>query len=171
VYEWGVFIGSCILAWVILALFLVTGRLVYTPFKSLPKGFYWRMSTTPAGQRGEVVVINSPDNWRPFLPANFPTTHVMKQVVGVVGDVVCWTDDAMLVTLYAHTPDSVTTTYPYHHAIDWRWGSGGFCVTLRSHELVLVGTHERSMDSRYLGPVQYSAILYQVTPLLTWGAK
>ena len=44
------------------------------------------------------------------------------------------------------------------------------CHTIPAGELLLVGTHPRSFDSRYIGVVDGQLLQFRVHPLWTWEA-
>jgi type IV secretory pathway protease TraF len=62
-----------------------------------------------------------------------------------------------------------TVSYPYHAAkIGMRRPDA--CLTVPLEHLILVGTHPRSFDSRYIGMVDGHLLQFRVWPLWTWEA-
>jgi|SRR4029077_8440894 type IV secretory pathway protease TraF len=136
---------------------------VYTPSASLPKGWYLRVWTVGEIGVGDLVVAETPPHLRRLLPPGFPHAGLLKQIAAVGGMEVCWTPDAMQV----HTAAG-TQRYWKHPAITRR-DEPDHCEVLTSAVVVLVGTHPRSMDGRYLGPILRAYIRFRVVPLWTWG--
>jgi type IV secretory pathway protease TraF len=145
---------------------MLRGRLpviIYSPSPSLRQGWYiesWEQPATP--DTGDVVYMRTPEVLKPYMPPDWPAHHLLKQVVAVAGMRVCWEPDAMIV----ETPDGFLKRYRLHADITARYPLG--CAILTPDVLVVVGTHARSFDSRYVGPVNARLVDSVVVPLWTW---
>jgi type IV secretory pathway protease TraF len=127
---------------------------------SMPQGFYWRLGRADAVQRGDLVEMSVPDSVLPYLGELPASVHLLKQVVGQAGDTVCWQGEGLTVNgrLLAALPPALTTAEPV-----------GACRVLDQDEVVVLGSHPQSCDSRTLGPMARRRLLYRVVPLWTWG--
>jgi len=137
--------------------------IVYNPSPSLKRGWYLQAGTrrgTP--ETGTIVYMRTPAVFTPYMPSEWPAHHLLKQVVAVAGMRVCWAHDAMTV----ETPDGFSKRYHLHADIPARYPIG--CTTLQPDALVVIGTHLRSFDSRYVGPVSALLVDCTVVPLWTW---
>jgi type IV secretory pathway protease TraF len=143
-----------------LAIYLGT-QMVLTLTPSLPVGLYWRLGLPTTLVRGITVELTPPDRLFTVLPqATRPrVTTMLKQVGAVEGEEVCWNEGAMIAA------GQTWTRYPTHLLAAGLVG----CRTLEPDEVVLVGEHPRSCDSRDFGPVHRGHILGAVIPLWTWG--
>jgi type IV secretory pathway protease TraF len=105
-----------------------------------------------------LVLLTPPDALVPHL-GSLP--HALKQIAGLPGDTVCWSATAMVM------PDGA----PYPRLVDaLRGGGDGTCRVLTADEVVLVGTHPYSLDSRDIGPVSVHRLVARLTPLWAWTA-
>lgn len=131
----------------------------YTP--SLPLGVYvLRPGLTVT--RGVLVDFEIPSRARAFiadryLPARF---HLLKRVVALEGDVVCFTDgsfrvDGVAVSTIARR-DSVGRPLPMFD----------FCGKVPAGTAFVATPHPSSLDSRYFGPLPLSDLTV-ATPLWT----
>jgi type IV secretory pathway protease TraF len=90
--------------------------------------------------------------------------RLLKHVAAIPGDRVCWDADGMTVGT-----SRGTVTYPYHsEKIEFRRPTD--CLIVPPGFLILVGTHPRSFDSRYIGAVSGHLLQMRVIPLWTWEA-
>ena len=163
--------------WVGVGLYGVGRQLVYNPSTSLPQG--WYVKAWPQGELtvGDLVVVESPDTWKPYVPAQFKTTRLLKQVAAGGETVVCWAEIGMYVThasrlhttngLWRHDQAQQPQWYFVHPEVRAPRHPIG-CQVLAKEELVVTGGHTRSIDSRYLGPVDRRLVQYRVVPLWTW---
>ena len=159
------------LKWGVLALMLTLGSttpqwvpavLIYAPSASLPKGWYVRAFPARTVQVSDLVVLDVPASMAPYMPLDVPHTRLLKQVAALGGDTVCWELRAMTIT----TPQG-TARYPLHpEGPALRQPDG--CHALGADTLVIVGTHPRSFDSRYVGTMPLSLVRFRVVPLWTW---
>jgi type IV secretory pathway protease TraF len=132
--------------------------LVYGPSPSLPQGWYVRVMPAHPLQVGDVVSLWTPERLLPRMPSNMPPYRMLKRVAGLGGMEVCWTPERMQVggKEYLRQPD-------VHIEPEL---SG--CAVVAQDEMVMVGDHPRSIDSRYIGPVPVRLVRFQVQPLWTW---
>jgi type IV secretory pathway protease TraF len=124
---------------------------------SLPLGFYWQHADLTPLQRGMMVLFTPPDA---MVLALGPLRTAMKVVVGLPGDVVCWTPDAMVVPAIVRYLRQRPLT---------QMGAPNGCITVASEQIVVVGTHPHSLDSRDMGPVPMARLMARLTSLWTWG--
>ena len=131
-----------------------TPRLLYNPTASAPRGWYW-VERTRALQVGDLAVVRLPPEVatfaaeRRYLPLEVP---LLKRVAAVGGQRVCAADDRLYVDA---TPvadvlrlDAIGRALPI-------WSG---CRSLDNGELLLIGDHAASFDSRYFGPVRTSSV-------------
>jgi type IV secretory pathway protease TraF len=135
---------------------------VYAPSASLPKGWYLRDFATRDLAIGDVVVVEMPQGvWTTESVEGHPP-RLLKQVAGMPGTRVCWHAEGMTVVTAQGA-----VVYPYHaEKRSLRRADG--CLTVPAQHLVLVGTHPRSFDSRYIGIVDGHLFQFRVRPLWTW---
>jgi type IV secretory pathway protease TraF len=138
--------------------------LVYAPSASLPKGWYVRAFPARPLTVGDLVVLTVPASMDAAVPQEVPQRRLLKSVAAVEGDTVCWEQGAMV----RATPAGAVQ-YPLHPDVPVAAHPSG-CQTLEAEHLVIVGTHPRSMDSRYVGPVPARLVQFRVVPLWTWEA-
>lgn len=128
---------------------------------SLPRGLY--VASAREIGRGSVVMLQQPDAARRYLvqlgfPAELP---LLKRVVGLPGDPVCASPDAVRVagrSARILAADSRGTALPA-----WRG-----CRRLAHDELFLLGDSAASFDSRYFGPVRVADVRGPYREVLTW---
>lgn len=138
--------------------------LVYAPSASLPKGWYIRDVTQRPLATGDLVVVTMPEQLWTVIEGQRLPHRLLKHVAAGVGDQVCWETDAMTVSTAMGA-----AVYPYHvEALRMQQPQG--CHTITAGELLLVGTHPRSFDSRYIGVVDGQLLQFRVHPLWTWEA-
>ena len=138
-----------------------TPWLLYNPTASAPRGWYWVMRTQ-ALQVGDLAVVRLPPNIatlaseRRYLPLGVP---LLKRVAAVGGQQVCVADHRLYVDT---TPvaevlrlDAAGRALPV-------WSG---CRLLDGGEMLLIGDHAASFDSRYFGPVRTSSVEGRAVPL------
>jgi type IV secretory pathway protease TraF len=137
---------------------------VYAPSASLPKGWYVRDFATRDIAIGDMVVVEMPrEMWTtPEVTGRPP--RLLKHVAAGPGDRVCWDADGMTVVTARGT-----AIYPYH-AEKSGLRRRDSCLTVPMAHLILVGTHPRSFDSRYIGVIDRHLLQFRVVPLWTWEA-
>ena len=136
--------------------------LVYAPSTSVPKGWYMRAFPGRAVEVGDLVVLEVPVSMAAYVPLDVPHSRLLKHVAALGGDTVCWERDAMV----SSTPQG-TVRYPLHPDVPTTAYPAG-CHTLEAERMVIVGTHPRSVDSRYVGAVSVRLVRFRVVPLWTW---
>jgi type IV secretory pathway protease TraF len=132
----------------------------YGPSTSLPKGWYVRALGSRPLQLGDIVVVSAPDVMQPYVPTEVRGMRLLKQVAALPGMQVCWGMTTMIVVRpvewYPFVPDAPAIRQPPG------------CRILGDKEIVLVGTHPRSFDSRYVGPISTQLIQWRAVPVWTW---
>jgi conjugative transfer signal peptidase TraF len=123
----------------------------YTP--SLPLGIYWLRPSLPV-VRGEMVDFEIPAEARDlivgrYLPRRF---HLLKRVVALPGDLVCFSDgryrvDGIAISTIARR-DSLGRPLPVFD----------FCGPVAPRTAFVATAVPSSLDSRYFGPVPVSAL-------------
>jgi type IV secretory pathway protease TraF len=139
--------------------------LVYVPSPSLPKGWYvraWRQAPLAVG---DLVVLTVPASMRPWMPVDLAAPRLLKQIAAVGGMEVCWGPTGMMIP----TPSGPWMAYPQHAEGPASRVEEG-CRVLGEEELVVIGTHPRSVDSRHIGPVARALVQWQAWPVWTWEA-
>ena len=137
--------------------------LYYNQSASIPKGLYYSTSYDGTIEKGDIVVFNPPPDVaqfafeRGYLPHNYP---MMKKVAATGGDEVLSTKDTFFAAGICLGPISPVDSdgrelkpYPYNHYI------------VKDNEIIVVGTHEKSWDSRYYGPIPTDRVITKVKPL------
>jgi len=146
---------------VVQSLAIYGGRhLSFNVTPSLPRGLYWRLARPAVLVSGMLLELSPPDAVLAFMETFPVDTHLLKQVAGVAGDTVCWRADTMgvnhqLVVLRL-------ATHPLSPGLEG-------CRTLTPNELVVLGQHPQSVDSRDIGPIDRRRVLYRLVPVWTWG--
>ena len=150
-------------------LFGVSGLLlphlaVYAPSASLQKGWYLRDFGDRDIAVGDVIVLHMPAGVMTAETIGGQPRRLLKQIAALPDDMVCW--DAHAMTVVTHQG---TVRYPYHP------DKGGLrppetCLAVLWGDVVVVGTHPRSFDSRYFGIVPWTLFQFRVKPLWTWEA-
>lgn len=135
--------------------------LAYGVTPSLPKGWYVRQWSQRPLQVGDIVVVRTPAILATRMPPNVPGSRLLKMIAGVPGMYVCWTTEAMTVE---------GRVYPRHAAIQDAAARVG-CGIVDDGEVLLVGLHPRSFDSRYFGPVPLHLVQWRAQALWTWETQ
>lgn len=140
--------------------------LVHNATESLPPGFYRLCLEPPAV--GRIIRFRLPERIHGYVRLRMGHVNagwtILKPVVAGEGDSVCVTDDAFSLNgqRLAGVPqtDSLGQPVPV-----WRE-----CRPLNAGEFFVFSDRiERSLDSRYLGPIQGKDIRGVYVPLWTWG--
>lgn len=156
---WPHLLVGCFLAWGIT--YSVLEVLIYSPSPSLPPGVYIRALPLHALRLGDLVVVEPPDVVKPTIPAHLSGRPLMKEVAGLAGTHVCW--DATRMAVQAAGEER---HYLYAEAPPLAPQMAG-CHVLGADEMLIVGHHTRSVDSRYVGPVDTKLMRFRVWPLWT----
>lgn len=141
-----------------------TPRLIYNASDSVPVGWY-RIESTAALHVGGIVLARLPSEpaafaaRRGYLPMRIP---LLKRIGAMAPQVVCVRDGIVsidsipvAVTLFVDGSGRRLTAWPE-------------CRRLRTGELFLLSTtNPASLDSRYFGPVNTSAVIGAARPLWT----
>ena len=137
---------------------------VYAPSASLPKGWYLRDFAARDIAIGDLVVVAMPEGIWTTATIKGQLPRLLKQVAGIPGNRVCWEADGMTIVTARGT-----AVYPYH-AEKRGLRRALTCLTVPMAHLILIGTHPRSFDSRYIGVVDGHRLQFRVRPLWTWEA-
>jgi len=127
---------------------------------SLPRGFYWRLARPAVLVPGMLVELSPPDAALAYMETLPVDTHLLKQIAGGPGDTVCWRVTEMAVNSHPGVPRQLERPLAPHLQ---------GCRTLTTTEIVVIGQHPTSVDSRDMGPVDRRRVLYRVVPVGTWG--
>jgi type IV secretory pathway protease TraF len=100
------------------------------------------------------------------MPVEIEGSRLLKQVAAVGGMQVCWGPKAMTIA----TTGGPWLEYPLHAEAPAGRAEEG-CRVLDEEDLVVVGTHERSVDSRQIGPVARQLVQWRAWPVWTWEAE
>jgi conjugative transfer signal peptidase TraF len=130
-------------------------------------GFYWLTSAPATLDRGQLVVVQTPEtrqlmrllhgwlaSW--LLP-------IMKPIAGLPGDVVCVSQDTLQIASEGYGP--VFREHRGHRLPMWL-DEG--CRALPENSVFLASQTRGSLDSRYFGPVPRAAIDRIAVPVWTW---
>jgi type IV secretory pathway protease TraF len=137
---------------------IIGNYITVTPTPSLPPGFYRNLERGEHFPVGTIVKFTPPDAVVPTMPAGIH--YVMKKVAAVPGDGVCWSADVMVINNSERIP-----RHPDHGLTAGLEG----CQVLQANELIVVGTHPKSVDSRDWGPLDQRRITHRLKPLWTWS--
>jgi type IV secretory pathway protease TraF len=153
----------------VVLLVLVTGPqwgphvLAIATSPSIPPGLYLRDWSARPLAVGDMVLLQMPDVLLAFAPKDHPTHRLLKRVAALPGMTVCWEATQMRVQIGTRWAeyDLIPDAFPHRMM-------HGQCHVLTAEECVLVGTHPRSHDSRYIGPVALGLLLWRAWPVWTW---
>lgn len=139
---------------------------LYSPTPSLAKGFYRLTREAPA--IGGIISFPLPTRIHPYISQRMGKPmrddwRLLKPIIAGESDLVCVSDDGFSLNgrriAGVQLADSLGNPAPV-----WRE-----CRRLEAGEFfVYSGYHERSLDSRYVGPVRAEEIQGVYTPLWTW---
>lgn len=144
-----------------------TKLVLYSPTPSLAKGFYRLTREAPAV--GRIINFPLPDQIRSYISRRKgkPVQEdwcLLKPIVAGEGDLVCVNEDGFSLN-GRRVADVQLTDSLGNPAPIWRE-----CRRLEAGEFfVYSGHHERSLDSRYVGPVRAEEVRGVYVPLWTWG--
>ena len=142
----------------------------YNTSSSIPKGFYIKTFSGGELEKGEIVVFDPPleiaqyANERGYLPGGI---SMMKKVAATEGDDVKIIDGSFLAAGECYgelssEDSSGRSLEPYPYDDNYKVAKG---------EFIAVGTHPRSWDSRYYGPIPTDRIKARVRPLYLMDDK
>jgi type IV secretory pathway protease TraF len=151
---------ACLGPWVVRV--TVGPVVVYNATASLPKGWYVRAWHSFPLQVGDIVVMEVPAAVWAQIPAELPVQWFLKHVAALPGMQVCWTAEGMEVRY-----EQMVVTYRLH-AEYTGLSPAVVCRVLTEEEIVVTGEHERSLDSRYMGPLAFASVQWRALPLWTW---
>lgn len=140
---------------------MVASRLTRNHTPSLPLGVYWLRPGVPV-TRGALVDFAIPSEARPliadrYLPGRF---HLLKRVVALEGDFVCLAGGR-----YAVNGSSISEIAS-HDSLGRPLSAFAFCGLVPVGMAFVATPVASSLDSRYFGPVQVSALTV-ASPLWT----
>lgn len=87
----------------------------------------------------------------------------VKQVAATGGTTVCWEDGALYLPGHPPAPLGLVGRYPLTPPAG--------CLTLAVQELMLLGSHPQSFDSRYVGPLTRQELTAVCQPLWPWKGR
>jgi conjugative transfer signal peptidase TraF len=134
---------------------------------SVAVGLYRRLPLPDPVERGMLVILPVPvsvEPWhRPKLPTFLRPVPLLKPVVAVEGDEVCVTEAGIWIRDQWYGPVLTEANgLPLPHPLP----EG--CTTLSAGEVFVATATDRSLDSRYFGPVNIHAIRARAIPVWTW---
>lgn len=149
---------------------VIGDRLVINPTASLPRGLYWAAGDRSI-ERGSFVAVCVGNNEQGRFVKKYSNVtsgscpdrygRILKVVRGVPGDAVRFDDTGVWINdrLIPHSQpvEKDRAGLPMPHPTGR--------VTLRAGEYILMGDHEKSLDSRYLGIFHDRQIQYRLQPL------
>jgi type IV secretory pathway protease TraF len=130
-------------------------------------GLYRRLPLPDPVERGMLVILPVPVSvvpWhRPKLPTFLRPVPLLKPVVAVEGDAVCVTEAGIWIRDQWYGP---VLTEAHGRPLPHPLPDG--CTTLSAGEVFVATATDRSLDSRYFGPVKIETIRARAIPVLTW---
>jgi len=139
-------------------------RVIYNASDSVPRGWY-RVVPTDALAVGDLVAVRLPAKFahvaaaRGYLPIGVP---LIKRIAAVHPQEVCVRARAVYV-------DGVRVAQLRRHDGAGRvLGGWSGCRALRRDELFLLGDHDSSFDSRYIGPLILDCVIGHAETLQLW---
>lgn len=151
-YLVGAFVGMSLLLGAAILVY-TGGQLYWNVGTSLPSGLYgcWPLDRTL--EPGQLVLLRPSVVQQALvvqvLGAKVPALW-LKHVVGRIGQTVCLDDNTVLVE------DTVVATRPL--LAEYALGRIEGCWTVGADTIFVLGTHARSWDSRYFGPIARAQI-------------
>lgn len=149
----------------------INTHITFVSTESIPTGLYWakKIDTRVQIQRGDLVCARySPPAWAADRKYARPGTGICKLVVGIPGDIVAPTIDAIKICNASSSADCtvvspIQKTDRKNRPIPQYWTT---TATLGAGDYFLVGTKSPySLDSRYLGPLNKGGIYRMLAPL------
>ncbi|MBK3779952.1 hypothetical protein G3A43_06765 [Paraburkholderia aspalathi] len=166
--------------WFLFGLLVTTMLKMYLPgypvivgSPSIPEGFYWVDKTDRNFQPGDYVSFD----FKPaqtWLEGRYGREPVhTKMVLGVAGDVVRADQDLNLTLCHPAHDGVAQNCVPAGHVFLsdslgrplYSWVPAGHQYTLRQGEIWVYGTHPKSLDSRYHGPIPAAATNGKASPV------
>ena len=138
---------------------------ISSPSPSLPPGYYIRALPLHPLRIGDLVMVEVPAVLKPSVPSWYSGRWLLKQVAGLAGTAVCWEATRMVVQGPGQEVHYLVPPQP--PMVPQREG----CTVLGDDEMLIVGRHARSIDSRYVGPVSTNLVRFRVWPLWTWASS
>lgn len=150
--------------------FFVKDRIVINPTASMPIGIYWRYDK-PVLERGDIVLACLPDSQeaRLFIERGYlygvscpgGRGKVLKTIQGMPGDDVVINQFGVSIN-----GKRIANSLPQSKdRFGRKMPQTNLHRKLKDNEYILIGNHPLSLDSRYLGPIMKSQILFSVKPL------
>jgi conjugative transfer signal peptidase TraF len=162
-----VVLGAAVLVFSVSVAGLATGyRVNVSP--SVPVGLYRRMPLPDPVERGMLVILPVPASvlpWhRPKLPSFLRPVPLLKPIAAVAGDEVCVREDGVWVLDQWYGPVlNEAHGLPLPHPLPYG------CATLGAGEVFVATATNRSLDSRYFGPVSMQTLSARAIPIYTWA--
>jgi type IV secretory pathway protease TraF len=137
---------------------------------SVPVGLYWLRSVPKTLERGMLVVLPVPERVR-TVHGSIP---LLKPIAAVSGEDVCVSDRTLLIQ-DGDTPGGRQILADYGLIYD-SWNGATLphafdrdgCAVVAPETVFLASDVNRSLDSRYFGPVAIVHLTARAVPLLTW---
>ena len=131
---------------------------------SMAKGAYVRTGKVDDLKRGDIIAMPMNASAKDYLGAKlgYPQdTMLIKRVVGLSGDIIC--RQGTIVTIDGTSVRAFSKDTSGNELPTW---SG--CHTLLLNEVILLGDHSSSFDSRYFGPVTRQELSGTYKAMMTW---
>ena len=131
---------------------------------SMAKGAYVRMDDVAKLKRGDIIAMPMNSAARNYLvkKLGYPNdTMLIKRVAGLSGDLVC--RHGSVVTINKRTLVAARSDRQGNHLQAWNG-----CRTLSTNEVIILGDHPASFDSRYFGSVSRSELAGNYRAIITW---
>ena len=131
---------------------------------SMAKGAYVRTGSVDDLKRGDIIAMPMNASAKAYLGAKlgYPKdTMLIKRVVGLSGDIIC--RHGTIVTIDGRSIRASLTDTSGNKLLTW---SG--CHTLLLNEVIVLGDHPTSFDSRYFGPVTRQKLSGTYKAVMTW---
>ena len=131
---------------------------------SMTKGAYVRTGSVDDLKRGDIIAMPMNVSAKDYLGAKlgYPEdTMLIKRIVGLSGDTMCREGATVTInekSVQASRKDTIGNDMP-----TWRG-----CRTLLPNEVILLGDHPSSFDSRYFGPVTRQELSGTYKAVMTW---
>lgn len=163
----GIFMGLFMASTLLLIISMVTNfmpRITFNPSSSAPRGFYL-IERSSTFNKGDYILVSLPElheKWVVDRQYISPHTPLLKQIVGLGGDVICRKNQQIWINnrpvALALITDKLGRKLPV-------WSG---CMTLKSHQFFALMPKTDSLDSRYFGPLELKTIIGRAWPLWTW---
>lgn len=151
------FIGCCTMLFLGAMTLSLGDRLVLNVTKSLPVGFYWSVSENSPYRHGDIVTVCLIDDAQGRLAQHYgrltagncpeKVGRLIKIIRGIPHDKVTFADDGVWVN-----GELIPNSKPFNKdRLGQTLPKLRQTITLNDGEYILMGTHLKSFDSRYLG--------------------